>query len=166
MQIRLFSLARNFGDRMHDSPCSRARCFSSMQCVLTAQSRGALPGAMVPVGASASRRPPQIHSPCSGCTDTIYGSEPDLWKLGFGCGCGLLPSGAQTGTTGSGTIPATVSSSRAYPRSLPVRSSLLHSRKSAHQNRLVLPQGGRAHRVCRQHVPGRCRQLTGSPFTF
>ena len=31
VQIGLASLARNFGDRMHDPPGSRARCFSSVQ---------------------------------------------------------------------------------------------------------------------------------------
>ena len=41
-----------------DSPGSRARCLSSVQCVRTAQSTGALPGAMVPVGPNASRRFP------------------------------------------------------------------------------------------------------------
>ena len=59
VQIRVASPARNFGDRMHDPPDSRARCFSSVQCAPTAQSGGALLfGALAPVGASASRRPP------------------------------------------------------------------------------------------------------------
>ena len=37
--IRLASLAWNCGDRVHDPPGSRARCFSSVQGVRTAQSR-------------------------------------------------------------------------------------------------------------------------------
>ena len=91
-QIRLASLARNFGDRVHDPPDSRARCFSSMQCVRTAQSPGALLGAIFPVGASASRRFPlavgfsalvqalgQSRQPEQGAQDRIHDSEPDLW---------------------------------------------------------------------------------------
>ena len=42
VQIRLASLAKNCGDRMHDPPGSRARCLSSVHCVRTAQCRGAL----------------------------------------------------------------------------------------------------------------------------
>ena len=85
VQIRWALLARNFGDRMHDSPGSRACCFSSVQCVRTAQSTGALPGAMVPVGPYASQRFPlavrfsalvwelgQSRQPCSGRTDSKY----------------------------------------------------------------------------------------------
>ena len=56
--VRLASLARNCGDRLHDPPGSRARCLSSVQCVRTAQCRRALLGAIVPVGPSASRRIP------------------------------------------------------------------------------------------------------------
>ena len=37
VQIRLASLARNFGERMNDPHGSRARCFSQVQCVRTAQ---------------------------------------------------------------------------------------------------------------------------------
>ena len=77
---------------MHDLPGSRARCFSSVQSVRTAQSWGALLGAMVPVGPSASRRIPLAvkssalvwelgQSPCSGRTNSIYDLDPDLWKL-------------------------------------------------------------------------------------
>ena len=50
VQIGLALLARNCGDRMHDSPSSRACCFSVVQCVRTAQSTGALSGVVVPVG--------------------------------------------------------------------------------------------------------------------
>ena len=58
VEVRLALLARNFEDSMHDSPGSRACCFSSVLCVRTAQSTGALPGTMVPVGPYASRRFP------------------------------------------------------------------------------------------------------------
>ena len=48
VQIRLASLSRNFRDRMRDPPGSRARCLSSVQCVRTSKSKGALLGASVP----------------------------------------------------------------------------------------------------------------------
>ena len=63
-------------------------------------------------------------SPCSRRTDSICDSEPDL-KWDFGCGRKLLPSCTPTGTSANGTILATAPSPRAYPRSLPIRSSLL-----------------------------------------
>ena len=88
VQIRLASLARNFGDRMHDPPDSRACCFSSVQSVRTAQSRETLLGAMALL--DDSRWQPgsvpwswclgRAHSPCSGRIDSIYDSEPDLCK--------------------------------------------------------------------------------------
>ena len=51
-------LTRKCRDRIHDPPSSRARFPSSVQCVRTAQTRGAPPGAMVLAGPSASRRIP------------------------------------------------------------------------------------------------------------
>ena len=75
--------------------------------------------------------------------------------MGFGCGRKLLPSCTRASTSASGTIPATAPPPRAYPRSLPIRSSPLHSRTSPHQIRMALPQGGRAHRVCHHHGLGR-----------
>ena len=56
VQIRLASHATDCGDRVHDLPGSRARCLSSVQCVRTSQSSGAVLGASVPAGPSASRR--------------------------------------------------------------------------------------------------------------
>ena len=86
-------------------------------------------------------------------------------EVGFGYDWRLLPSCPETGTSVSGTISATAPSPKAYPRSLPAGSSLLHSRKSPHQFRLALPQGrreGRAHRVRHNHVSGHCQLLTGA----
>ena len=81
------------------------------------------------------------------------GRQPMLWahrqpvrlgarplEVGFGYGWRLLPSFPQTGTSVSGTISATAPSPRAHPRSLPVRSSPFHPRKSNRQMRLALPQ--------------------------
>ena len=175
VRIRLAPPTRNLGDRVHDSPGSRARCFSSVQCVRTAQSRGALLDLSVLVGASASRRLPLAARSSALVWEFRHGRQPLLWahrqyrrlgarplEVGFGSGWRLLPSCHRTGTSASGIIPATASSPRADPRSLPVRSSPLHSRKSAHQNRLALPQGGRTHRERPHHVPGYCQLLTGA----
>ena len=70
-------------------------------------------------------------------------------EVGFGHDWRLLPSCPQP-------------SPRAYPRWHPVRSSPLRPRKSPYQIRLALPQGGRAHRVRHNHVPGHCQLLTGA----
>ena len=104
VQIRLASPTKNCGDSMHD-PLKRA-----------------LFGAMVSASPSASRRirwksDPvpwfrtlgRADSSSSGRTDSIYDSEPDLLKLGVGCVWILLSSCSRTGTSGSGTIPATES---------------------------------------------------------
>ena len=74
----------NCGDRMHDPPSSRARFLSSVQCVRTGHSTGALPGAMVPVGPDSvpwSGAWGRAESSCFGRTESIYDSDSDLWKL-------------------------------------------------------------------------------------
>ena len=137
---------------MHDPPDSRARCFFLVQCVRTAQSRGALLGAMARLGQSrqllvwAHRQYLRL------------GARP--LGVGFGCGWRLLPSCPRTGTSASGTILATAPSPKAHPRSHPIRSSPVHSRKSPHQIRLALPRAGRTHRVSHHHVPGHSQVLT------
>ena len=143
-----------------ETECMIARCFSSVQCVRTAQSKGALLGLSVLVGPSASRRIPLAVRSNALLWGLRQNRQPLLWahrqylrlrarplEVGFGCGWRLLPSSPRPRTSASGTIPATASSPRADPRSLPVRSSPLHSRKSAHQNRLALPQEGRTHQA-------------------
>ena len=158
---------------MHDTPGSRARCFSSVQCVRAAHSRRAPRSASVLVGPSASRRIPLAVRSNALLWGLGQNRQPLLWahrqylrlgarplEVGFGCGWGLLSSSSWT--SASGTIPATASSPRAYPHSIPVRSSPLHSRKSAHQNRLALPQEDRTHRERHHHVPGHCQLLTGA----
>ena len=62
-------------------------------------------------------------------------------EMGFGCGRKLLPTCTKTGTSVSGTIPATAPSPRAYPRSLSIRSSPFHWWKSPHQNPIGSPPG-------------------------
>ena len=94
LPIRPASLEWNCGDRVHDPPGSRARCFSSVQGVRTSESSGAPLGASVPAGPSASRRIPlavrssalvwslgRAASPCSGRTDSIHDADLDRWKL-------------------------------------------------------------------------------------
>ena len=128
-----------------------------------------------PVGASASRRFPLAAGSGALVREFWQGRHPMLWahrqylrlgarplEVGFGYDWRLLPSSPQTGTSVSGTISASAPSPRACPRSLPVRSSPLCSRKSPYQIRLALPQGGRAHRVRHNHVPGHCQPLTGA----
>ena len=56
VQMRLASLARNCGDRVHDPPSSRASCLSTVQHMPTSQTRGALPCVSVSASPSASRR--------------------------------------------------------------------------------------------------------------
>ena len=181
VQIRLASLARNFRDRMRDPPDSRPRCLFSLQCVPTAQSSGALFGAMAPVDASASRRCPQAAGSSALVREFTQGRQPMLWahrqylrlgarplEVGFGCDLRLLPSCPQTGTSVSGSISAMAPSPRAHPHSLPVRSSLFHPRKSPLVPNPIGPPSGRscAHPARHNHVPGHSQLPDRSPLTY
>ena len=158
-------------DKMHDPLYSRARCFFLGAVCANSFEPGSAPRcngscrchhlSTIPAGSRIK---------CLGMG--VLGREPLLWpnrqylrlrtrSLDVRCGCGrkLLPSCPRTGTSNSGTTSATAPSPRACPRSLPVRSSPFHSRKSPHQIRLALPQRGRTHRVRHHDVPGHCQLL-------
>ena len=150
---------------MRDPLHSRTCRLSSVQRVRTSQLRGAPLGASVPASIGAYRRIQLAARTGALVWEFRQGRQPLLWanrqylrlrtrslEMASGCGWKLLPSCTQTGT-----ILATAPSPRAYPRSLPIRSSPLHSWKSPHQIRLALPQGGRAHSVC--HGSGHCQLL-------
>ena len=86
-------------------------------------------------------------------------------EVGFGRGWRMLPSSSGTVPSDSGTILATASSSRACPRSLPVRSSLLHSRKFRSPKPIVSPSG-RSHTPSVSSACSRPLSTTdGSPLT-
>ena len=82
----------------------------------------------------------QADSPCSGRTDSIYDSEPNLRKWNSDVAGNCCPRVPGPVPHPAGTIPAAAPSPRAYPPSLPIRSSPHHSWLFPHQIRLALPQ--------------------------
>ena len=168
MKSRLALSGRNCVNGMRDPPHSRTCRLSLVHHVRTSQLKGAPLSASVPAGAGAYRRT-QLAAISSALVWKCKQHRQKLLRanrqylrprtrsleMGFGRGRKLLPSCTRTGTSASGTISAT-----AYPRSLPIRSSPLHSRKSPHQIRLALSQQSRAHRVCHHHGSGHCQLLT------
>ena len=143
---------------MHDPPDSRARCFSSVQCQRTAQSSGALIGAMarrcqrfstIPAGS-------QIKCYCMGGQAGL-GARPV--EVGFECGWRLLPSSPDQYLSRRYHFGHSESSSSLTPH--PILAAPFVEVPSP--NPIGSPSGGRTHRVCHHHVPGHCQLLTRSP---
>ena len=159
-----------------DPPDSRARCFSSVQCVRTAQSRDTLLGATAPVGASASRRFPLAARSGALVWELGQGRQPLLWahrqclrlgarplEMGFGCGWRQItlvsPDGhlSQRYHFGHGSFSESLSSLTPHP----ILAAPFVEPPSLNPTDSPLRAGGRGrtYRVCHHHVPGHCQIL-------
>ena len=146
---------------------------SPLQCVRTAQSSGALRNAMASGGACASRRFSQVAGSSALVREFRQGRQPMLWAH---------RQYPRFGVLWKWDLDTTGDHCRRNPRPVPqsavqfrrrlllrelilarsVRTSPFRQRKSPHRIRLALPQGGHAHRLHHNHVPGHCQLMTGA----
>ena len=123
----------------------------------TSQLRGAPLGASVPASTGAHRRiEGRADSSCSGRTDSICDSEPDLWKLDLDVAGNYCPRVPEPKPQPAVSFPPRLLRELILTHS---PSDPRRSKRGSPLTKWLSLREGRAHRVCHHHCPGHCHSL-------